>query len=97
MITLDVTVQDGIPPLPLSVDITCLDNAANNQNYQSDLGFTKDFDLAPGRYTLIVHGSNAPGGNSEVTLTGTFQTGPVPKAQYTSAISIYTALFYFVI
>ncbi|WP_146171733.1 hypothetical protein [Flavobacterium magnum] len=97
MVNLDVTVKNGLPPLRLSVDITCLDNPENNRNYQSDLGFNTDFDLAPGRYTLLLHGSNPPGGTTDVSLTGVFITGPLPGSSYTSGIATYDAIFYFVI
>lgn len=97
MINLEVTVRNGIPPMPITVNIDSISDPSQNQQFSKDLGFTESLNLQPGSYTLIVNGMNPDGGNVEIQLTGNFQSGPLPAAQYTSDTETYTALFYFVI
>ncbi len=97
MINLDVTVRNGIPPLPITIDITCLDDHTNNLSFSKDMGFNETYNLAPGRYTLIVNGMNPDGGDVAINVAGDFQTGPLPSGQYASSTPTYTAVFYFVI
>ena len=98
MLNLNVTVTGGIPPLPISVDFTNLNNAAGNLSFKKDMGFSESYDLEPGQYTLVINGSNPDGaGAVAIAVTGTFQSDPMPNANYSSDNPTYTAIFYFVI
>jgi hypothetical protein len=98
MLNLNVTVTGGIPPLPISVDFTNLNNAADSLSFKKSMGFTESYNLAPGQYTLIINGTNPDGaGAVAIALTGTFQSEPLPSANYSSNNPSYTAIFYFVI
>ena len=98
MLNLNVTVTGGIPPLPISVNFTNLNNPDHNLCFKKNMGFTESYDLPPGQYTLIINGSNPDGvGAVAITVTGTFQSAPLPNANYSSNNPTYTAIFYFVI
>lgn len=98
MLNLNVTVTGGIPPLPISVNFTNLNNAANNLSFEKNMGFTDSYDLSPGQYTLIINGANPDGeGAVAIAVSGTFKEAPLPNTNYSSKNPSYTAIFYFVI
>ncbi|MGK4568212.1 hypothetical protein [Flavobacterium sp. 3HN19-14] len=98
MLNLNVTVTGGIPPMPISVDFTNLNDATQNLSFKESMGFSNNYNFAPGQYTLVISGMNPDGGGAvSIALTGTFQSAPLPNPTYTSGNPTYSAIFYFVI
>jgi hypothetical protein len=98
MINLLVQVSGGVPPFPIRVLIDDLDP----QNYfhttfQRNESLNETIDLPPGKYGLIINGSNPPNGSTEIKLSGSFSTGPNPQSSYNKKTALYTAIFTFTI
>jgi hypothetical protein len=96
MITLEVTVRGGIPPMPIKVHIDKL-GSSDDRDYESQTSFSRSHDLTPGNYILIVTGMNPEGGNTVVNLTGDFVQAPSPNPPEMRATRIYSVPFFFVI
>lgn len=94
MITIAVTVNGGTAPLPIKLTIDNLDNQ-HDIRISKDGSFTQDFDLPTGRYMIVVSGMNAQeGGTTDVSVTGTFASGPMPSSTSTATNQFYSVLFY---
>jgi hypothetical protein len=98
MITLDVKTKGGVCPFPIKVSI---DNLDPNNNFhtamQQNGSFNQNFNLPKGQYAMIIGGSNAINGSTDINLTGTFVSGPNPQSHYNKTTSLYTAIFTFTV
>jgi len=93
MITISVTVSGGTTPLPIKLTIDNLDNQ-HDVKISKDGSFTQDFDLPGGRYMIVVSGMNPLGGSTEISVSGTFTSGPMPDSTSTTNNQFYSVLFY---
>jgi hypothetical protein len=96
MITVHVTVFGGMAPTPIKLII---DNLANTHDfsYSSATSFSQNFDLPKGEYLLTVSGLNpkAAGAHTEIKVSGSFMSSPVPASQVDTTQPFYSEAFYF--
>lgn len=93
MITIKVTVTNGVPPVPIKVHIDNMANA-NDVFYKSKLGFQQDFNIVPGKYIITIFGVSPKDGTTEVTLSGKIKNGPFPATPLKATDQIYSLSFY---
>lgn len=96
MITLNATVNGGKPPVDIRVFIDNLNNS-DDISFTSPSTFQRDFDLAPGKYCLVIGGQNPLNGSTKISLTGKFKSGPAPSGPVTRKTRIYSVAFFFTI
>lgn len=92
MISIKATVS-GKNALPIRVFIDNLDNT-NDFNFKSPGSFVQNFDLPAGKYAIFVSGMNGQDKSTDIDLTGTMQTGPLPNGSRTTSGSLFSEMFY---
>lgn len=93
MITIKVTVRNGIPPVPIKVFIDNMENS-NDIFFKSKMGFEQDFKVTSGKYIINIFGVSPKDGSTEISITGSFKAGPVPATPLTVPDQIYSESFY---
>lgn len=93
MTHLEVIVRGGVLPLPIKVFINNIDND-NDLSFSRQESFSESYDLATGRYTVMVGGMNPLNGDTTITLSGDFKVGPLPQAQVVVKDSLFSVIFY---
>lgn len=96
MTNITVNVFGGVAPLPIRVMIDNLDNN-DDIKFTRNKSFSENYNLPPGRYTIIISGMNPSGGRTEMQVSGSFLEGPLPTAQKTTNETYYSQFFYIII
>ncbi|GGI24573.1 hypothetical protein [Pedobacter mendelii] len=93
MITLKVTINGGIAPLPIKVYV---DNLAttNDLRFTRDESFEEILNLQPGKYSIMVGGKNPQNGNTDISLTGDFKDGPDPQSSFNRSTPVFSVLYF---
>ncbi|KQS35757.1 hypothetical protein [Pedobacter sp. Leaf194] len=93
MVTLKVTINGGIAPLPVKIYV---DNLASTNDFRftRDESFEEPLNLQPGKYSIMVGGKNPENGNTDVSLTGEFIDGPEPQSSFNRSTPVFSVLFF---